>query len=82
MGAFSVLSRCGHDFDGKVLHVYCGKAFPKKQLEKALPALSAAMQTLGIENGTIELHDTQKPHENDDMAAAIAIMGGGEEVTI
>jgi len=64
------------------LHVYCGKAFAKKQLEKQLPALAASLQTLGLESTTVELLAEQKPSSDETVAAALAIMGGGEEVNV
>ena len=82
MGAFSVLSRCDYIFDGEKLHIYCGKAFPKKQLEKALPALSSSLQGMGHDHAVIELIAATKPNDNQDLAAALAIMGGGEEVAV
>ena len=83
MGAYSVLTKCGHDFDGTTLFIYAGKEFAKKQLDKSLPSLAAAASTAsGVSEITIEVLPSAKVLEDSQMAAVVAMMGGGEEVDI
>ena len=81
-GAFSLLSKCGYVFDGTTLTIYCGKPFTKKQIEKALPHLSAGLEHVGVSAGTITLLDTPTPPKDSAAAAVLDIMGGGEEVRL
>ena len=83
MGAYSVLAKCGYDFDGTTLFIHAGKGFAKKQLDKSLPALAAGASTAsGIPDVSIEVLPTAKAPEDSQMAAVVAMMGGGEEVDI
>lgn len=83
MGAYSVLAKCGYDFDGTTLFIYAGKDFAKKQLDKSLPALAAAASnSSGVSEVTIEVLPSAKELEDSQMAAVVAMMGGGEEVDI
>lgn len=81
-GAYTLLSKCGHQFDGHTLTIYAGKPFTKKQIDKVLPQLSESLQKVGIADGTVRVLDTPAPTKNSQAAAILDIMGGGEEVNL
>ena len=78
-GAHAILQKCGYALDDLTLTIYAGKKFSKTQLEKSLPALSSALQSLQIERD-IAISDQPKPPKDSQTAAVLAIMGGGEEL--
>lgn len=82
IGAYSYLSKSGHQFDGTTLTIYAGKAFNKKQLDKALPQLASALQHVGVSDGTITILASTAPASDSQAASILAMMGGGEEVTL
>ena len=81
-GAHSLLTKCGHDFDGTVLTIYAGKLFTKKKLDQALPHLSASLATVGVADGTVSILASSAPASDSQAASILAMMGGGEEVTL
>lgn len=81
IGAATILKKSGYGFDGKSLTVYAGKKFAKSQLDKAMPALSAALQSLGVA-AEINILTEAAPASNSQAAAILDIMGGGEEVSL
>lgn len=81
VGARTYLAKAGHAFDGQTLTIYAGKKFAKMQIDRALPTLSAALHRLGITAG-IAILATSKPPKDRQKAAILAMMGGGEEITI
>lgn len=81
MGAATILKKCGRHFDDATLTLYAGKKFAKSQLDKAMPALSGALQTLHIA-AEIRVLAEPAPASNSQAAAILDIMGGGEEVSI
>lgn len=81
VGARTYLAKAGHAFDGQALTIYAGKKFAKMQIDRALPTLSAALNRLGI-TAEIAVLATSKPPKDRQKAAILAMMGGGEEITI
>ena len=81
VGARTYLAKAGHAFDGQTLMIYAGKKFAKMQIDRALPTLSAALHRLGI-TAEIAILATSKPPKDRQKAAILAMMGGGEEITI
>jgi DNA polymerase III, subunit gamma and tau len=81
VGARTYLTKAGHTFDGQTLTIYAGKKFAKMQIDRALPTLSAALNRLGI-TAEIAVLATSKPPKDRQKAAILAMMGGGEEITI
>lgn len=81
VGARTYLAKAGHAFDGQTLTIYAGKKFAKMQIDRALPTLSAALNRLGI-TAEIAILATSKPPKDRQKAAILAMMGGGEEITI
>lgn len=81
VGARTYLTKAGHAFDGQTLTIYAGKKFAKMQIDRALPTLSAALHCLGI-TAEIAILATSKPPKDRQKAAILAMMGGGEEITI
>ena len=81
VGARTYLAKAGHAFDGQTLTIYAGKKFAKMQIDRALPTLSAALNRLDI-TAEIAILATSKPPKDRQKAAILAMMGGGEEITI
>lgn len=81
-GAYSLLTKCGYTYDGTSLTIYAGKKFTKAQIDKAMPALSKALQDIGIPQADIHVLAATKPPKDSQTAAVLAIMGGGEEVEL
>ena len=81
VGARTYLTKAGHVYDGQILTIYAGKKFAKMQIDRALPTLSAALHRLGI-TAEIAILATSKPPKERQKAAILAMMGGGEEITI
>ncbi|MBC7764241.1 DNA polymerase III subunit gamma/tau [Microbacteriaceae bacterium] len=82
IGAATILSKCGHEYNGTTLIIYAGKPFAKKQLEKYLSAIQKSMQTVGVEDADITILAEPKPASDSQTAAVLAMMGGGEEVSL
>ena len=80
-GAHSILVKCGYSYDGGELTIYAGKKFAKMQIDRALPTLNTALHRLGI-TAEIAILATSKPPKDRQKAAILAMMGGGEEITI
>lgn len=81
VGARTYLAKAGHAFDGQTLTIYAGKKFAKMQIDRALPTLSVALNRLGI-TAEITVLASSKPPKDRQKAAILAMMGGGEEITI
>lgn len=81
-GAHSILAKCKYCYDGATLTIYAGKKFAKTQIDKALPALAESLQTIGLSDIEITVLAAPKPPEDSQTAAIIAMMGGGEEVSL
>ena len=81
-GAHSILTKCKYCYDGATLTIYAGKKFAKTQIDKALPALAESLQTIGLPDIEITVLAAPKPPEDSQTAAIIAMMGGGEEVSL
>ena len=81
VGARTYLAKAGHVYDGQILTIYAGKKFAKMQIDRALPTLSAALNRLGI-TAEIAVLASSKPPKDRQKAAILAMMGGGEEITI
>ncbi len=82
MGAHTLVNKCGHEFNGNTLTIFAGRSFTKKQIEKALPALREAMEAVGVSDAEISVSATAKPPKDSKTAEILAMMGGGEEVTL
>ena len=81
-GVHALLTKCGHRFDGTALTIYAGRAFVKKKIDQALPHLAESLEHIGVEDGTIVVLDTPEPAKDSQSAAILAMMGGGEEVSL
>ena len=81
-GAHSILAKCKYCYDGATLTIYAGKKFAKTQIDKALPALAESLQMIDLSNTEITVLAAPKPPEDSQTAAIIAMMGGGEEVSL
>lgn len=81
-GAHSILVKCGYSYDGGELTIYAGKKFAKTQIDKAQPAMAQALQAIDRADTEIAVLAAPKPPEDSQAAAVIAIMGGGEEVSL
>ncbi len=81
-GAYVLLTKCGHTFDGTTLTIYAGKKFSKDQLEKSLSLLNNALTHAAPGAKEVTVLARTKPPENSQTAAVLDIMGGGEEVSI
>lgn len=81
-GAHSILANCKYHYDGAVLTIYAGKKFAKTQIDKALPALAESLQMINLPDTEITVLAAPKPPEDSQTAAIIAMMGGGEEVSL
>ena len=81
-GAHSILAKCKYCYDGATLTIYAGKKFAKTQIDKALPALAESLQMIDLSDTEITVLATPKPPEDSQTAAIIAMMGGGEEVSL
>lgn len=81
-GAHSILAKCKYHYDGATLTIYAGKKFAKTQIDKALPALAKSLQIINLPDTEITVLAVPKPPEDSQTAAIIAMMGGGEEVSL
>lgn len=81
-GTYTLMQKSGYAFDGTDLHIYAGKPFAKKQMDRSITMLAEALQSIGVADGTIIVLDVPKPSEDSAIAAALDIMGGGEEVVL
>lgn len=81
-GAYSLLGMCGYSYVDNELTIFAGKVFTKKQIDRAMPHLSVALEAIGITDGNITVVASIKPPKDSAVAAALDIMGGGEEVSI
>ena len=81
-GAHSILAKCKYCYDGATLTIYAGKKFAKTQIDKALPALAESLQMIDLSDIEITVLAAPKPPEDSQTAAIIAMMGGGEEVSL
>lgn len=81
---YVVLSKCGHNFDGKELTIYTNNKFYKNKLDdkKYSCLLSKCLQEIGIYNMDIHTIPTVTPPTDSQAAKIAAIMGGGEEVSL
>ena len=81
-GAAVILKACGHQFDGITLTIYAGKKFAKTNLDKAITALAGALQAVAGEGKELIVLAEPAPASNSQAAAILAMMGGGEEVSL
>jgi DNA polymerase-3 subunit gamma/tau len=81
-GAHSILGKCDYSYDGATLTIFAGKPFTKKQLDKSLPTMQAVLESVGVQDGIISVLASAKPSDDSAIAAALDIMGGGEEVAL
>lgn len=81
-GAAVILKKCGYQFDGTTLAIYAGKKFAKTNLDKAMPALAGALQVVAGEGKQITILAEPTPPTNSQTATILAMMGGGEEVSL
>lgn len=81
-GAYTLLTKCGYVFTGTQLKIYAGRKFNKTKLDKNIAELSAAMQSVGVRDGSVEITDQPAPPKDSQTAAILDIMGGGQEVNL
>ncbi len=82
MGAATMLGKCAYEYDGVVLIIYAGKPFTKKQIDKSLALMQKAMQEIGVTDVELSILAESKPASDSQTAAVLAMMGGGEEVSL
>jgi DNA polymerase-3 subunit gamma/tau len=82
MGATTILGKCAHEYDGHKLTIYAGRPFTKKQIDKYLAIMQKALQAVGITEIDIAVLAEPKPASDSQTAAVLAMMGGGEEVSL
>lgn len=84
MAIFSLLNNCAYDLVGNQLVIYAGKAFTKKRLEspKYMSEISKALEEIGYEAVEVVISAENKPPKDSQTAEIVAIMGGGQEVSI
>jgi len=81
-GIYTILQKCGYDFDGTTLTIYAGRKFNKTQIDKSHALLSRTLTLLVPSAQEVVVNAIAKTPENSQTAAILDIMGGGEEVTI
>ena len=81
---YSVLSKCRYESDGSVLKIYTNSTFYKKKLDdiKYSSLLNKCLVEIGCNDIDIHTIPTNIPPKNSKAAAIVAIMGGGEEVSL
>lgn len=82
ISAYTMLIRADYTFDGATLQIFAGRKFAKTQLDKSLPILAQTAQSLGFNDLDIVILPSTKPPQDSQKAAILAMMGGGEEITI
>lgn len=83
MGLFSLLSKCDYDYNDGELTLYAGTQFSKKKLDSAKNR-SLISQALASQSDSISVIITSehKPPADEKIAAAVAAIGGGEEIKL
>ena len=81
---YSVLSKCHYELDGDDLNIYTGNNFYKKKLDdtKYRPLICKCLEETGSYGLDIHTIATSVPPKDSQAAAIVAIMGGGEEVSL
>ncbi len=81
---YSVLSKCRYESDGSTLKIYTNSAFYKKKLDdvRYSSLLHKCLSEIGCNDIDIHTIPTNIPPKNSKAAAIVAIMGGGEEVSL
>ncbi|MGB4420506.1 MAG: DNA polymerase III subunit gamma/tau [Candidatus Saccharimonadales bacterium] len=81
---YSVLSKCRYELDGSTLKIYTNSTFYKKKLDdiKYSSLLNKCLIEIGYQDIDIHTIPTNIPPKNSKAAAIVAIMGGGEEVSL
>ena len=81
---YSVLGKCGHEFDGQTLTIYTGNAFYKKKLDdtKYRVSITKSLIEIGVGDLAIDTIPAPAPPKDSVAASVAAIMGGGEEVSV
>ncbi|MEO5950386.1 MAG: DNA polymerase III subunit gamma/tau [Candidatus Saccharimonadales bacterium] len=84
VAVYSVLSKCDYEYDGQTLTIYTKSKFYKTKLDdtKHRINLMTSLETIGMNNITIETNSAAAPPKDSQAAAVAAIMGGGEEVVV
>lgn len=82
IGASTLLGKCAYEYDGLTLTVYAGRPFTKKQIDKSLALMQKSMQAIGVNEADIAILAEPKPASDSQTAAVLAMMGGGEEVSL
>lgn len=81
---YSVLSKCDYELSDEGLTIYARNAFYKKKLDdpKYNAMLVEAVRTVTSYEPTIHILATAPPPKDSQAAQVVAIMGGGEEVSV
>ncbi len=84
VAVYSVLSKCHYQLEDNTLTIYTGNKFYKKKLDdnKYRPVLSQCLASIGQPDLDIHTIATAPPPKDSQAAAIVAIMGGGEEVSL
>jgi DNA polymerase-3 subunit gamma/tau len=81
-GAYSLLGKAGYDLSANTFTLYAGREFNKKQLEKSLPVFAEILEQMKLSDHDIVISPNTKPPKDGQTAAIVAMMGGGEEVSV
>lgn len=81
-GAYSLLGKAGYSLSANTFTLYAGREFNKKQLEKSLPVFAEILEQMKLSDHDIVISPTAKPPKDSQTAAIVAMMGGGEEVSV
>ena len=79
-GLHTLLARSDYTLDGPQLTIYSGRAFNKKRVDRSLPTIASALESLGFHLTDIKVEPTNKPPEDSVTAGILDMMGGGEVV--
>lgn len=81
-GAYTLLHACGYELDGNRLTIYAGRKFAKTKLDTVVPMLSASLAHVGSNALEITITASAQPPKDRQTADILAIMGGGEEISL
>ena len=81
---YSVLSKCKYELNDEILTIFTGNKFYKKKLDdnKYRQLLNICLESIGVFGLDIHTIATTPPPKNSQAATIVAIMGGGEEVSL
>lgn len=84
LGLYSILSKCKHSLSDDVLTIFTKQDFNKKIIEesKNRSLIAEVLKSNSLDNIEVIIKKDSVSSSNKDLANAIAIMGGGEELNM